>query len=153
MKARPGPTTVTLRRPDAAPAGPRVRDVLAALVGAGGRDGPVGDGQHGGDLVGTVGMADPDPPRPPGLRLAAGDDVATGVDPVVATAGAVDQPGGLLDRPALDEPRRVEPAVRPVMPRVERAAGRDREVIAGGQDMADVEARVLLGQRLAAPAG
>ena len=89
-------------------------------------------------------MPDPDPPRPPGFGLASGHDVAAAVDPVVAPAGAVDPPGGLLERPALDEAGRIEPPIGAVVPGIEGAAGDDREVVARRQHVADIEAGVLL---------
>src|SRR6478736_2599119 len=91
-------------------------------------------------------MPDPHPPRPPGFGLAARHDVPARVDPVVAPAGRVDQPRRFLDRPALDEPGRVEQAVRAVTTRIEGAAGHDRKVVAGGQDVTDVEAARLDGK-------
>ena len=93
-----------------------------------------------------VGVTDADAPRSAGRALATRHDVAAGVDPVVSGAGGVERPGRLLDRPAFDVARRVELSVRSVAARVEGAAGDDREVLAGGEDMADVEARVLLAQ-------
>ena len=97
-------------------------------------------------------MTDPDPPWAPAVGMTAGDDVAARVDPVVASAGAVEEPGGLLDGPPLHVPGRVEDgsAIGAPAVGVEGATRRLREVVAGGQDVADVETARLLAD-LAAP--
>ena len=91
-------------------------------------------------------MADPDPPGFAARGQTPSHDIAASVDAVVAAAGCVDLPGGLLDRPALDETRRVEAAVRPVPAGIEGAARSDRQVLAGGDDVADVGAGVSLAE-------
>ena len=133
---------MTLRRPVGGATGARVRDVVATLVVARCRDGPVGDLQDGGHAIGLVRVADADAPRATGCGQPAGHDVAAGVDPVVPSAGRVEQPGGLLDRPALDVAGRIDATVSPVPAGVEGAAGDRREVVAGREDMANIEAGV-----------
>src|SRR5436190_3485299 len=94
-----------------------------------------------------VRMTDADPPRPAVLGKPAGHDVAAGVDPVVAAAGAIDQPGGFLDRPALDVARRIQAPISSMVARVERAVGGDGKVIAGSQNVAEIGAGVCLHER------
>ena len=145
-EGEPGPDDGHAAQARRRQAGPRVRDVRAAFVRAGRRDGPVGDLEHGRDAIGLVGMPDPDPPRPAALGIAARDDVAAGVDPVVAATGGVEPPGRLLDRPALDVAGRIEDdrSVGAAPLGGERATGDLGQVVAGGQDVTDVEAAVLL---------
>jgi len=127
----------------------RVEDVGAALVLARGRDREVLDREHGRDAPEVAGMADADPPAAPGRRPAARDHVAAGVDAEARRAGGREPGGGAVDRPALDEPRRVEPAGGPdgeeaARAALEREAAREDLVdlgrAVGEPDLAAVEA-------------
>ena len=91
-------------------------------------------------------MLDPDPPAVVRCRAAVQANVAAGVDRVVAEPGAVQDRGGPVDRPALDETGRVHQAGGP---RVEVAVRLDPEPLAPGQHLADVVTR-LLDRQLAA---
>ena len=61
-----------------------------------------------GDAVAVQRVLDPRAPGRVGQRRAAGPDVAAGVDRVVGDAVALEQLAAAVDRPALDEPRRVD---------------------------------------------
>ena len=130
-------------------AGPRIDDVLAALVRTGGCDGPVADLEDGRQPIRPIRMPDPDPPRPAARRLATGDDVPADVEQVVVGTGRVQQPRGLLDRPALDVPGRIEVAGTAGAPRIERTAAGRREVVAHREDVAHRRARLVLADRTA----
>ena len=123
-------------------AGPGIDDVVAALVGARGRDGPVRDGHHGRHGARVIRVTDADPPGPTGCRVPADDDVAARVDAVVRDVRIIEDPCRLLDRPALDVGRRIETAWGRLTSRIERAMAGHREVVARGQHMADVRAGV-----------
>src|SRR3954468_7759155 len=84
-------------------------------------------------------MSDAHAPRDPRFWLTADDDVPAGIDPVVPAARGVDQPGGLLDRPALDESGRVAAAISAVTAGIEGTAGHGRKVVAGSHHVPNVQ--------------
>ena len=77
-----------------------------------------------------------------GQRAAAEADVAARVDRVVRGAGRVEDRGRAVDRPALDEPGRVELPRAPARD-VEVAAGLVAQLLAAREHAADVGVRVL----------
>ncbi len=98
-------------QPARRPTGPRIDDVVPALVRPRRRDGTVADGHDRGHLVRLVRVADAHPPAVARGCLAARDHVAAGVDEVVVRPGVIEPPCRLLDRPALDVARWIEASV------------------------------------------
>ena len=86
--------------------------MLAALVGTGRRDGELARLDDGGDSVTGERVLDPDPPGVGGEGAASEPDVAARVDRVVRQPGRLEDVRRPVDRPALHEPGRVEPAAR-----------------------------------------
>ena len=111
----------------------RVDDVLAAEVGAGGREREVVRLDDGRDQIGLPRVLDAGAPRALGERSAAHADVAAGVDRVVPQAVPVEQLAAAVDRPALDETGRVDARQR-LEARVEVTAGLLAQLVATGED-------------------
>ena len=87
--------------------------MLAADIGAGGRDAASLRADRLDDLALVERIADADRPGFAGGVLAAGLDVAAGVDEEIPDAGGANEIGGVADGPALDDAGRIE---RPVGP-------------------------------------
>src|SRR3954451_3752341 len=85
--------------------------MVAALIGPGRSDRAVTRGHSCSDPLRIPRVADADAPWLAGPRVAAGDDVARGVDAVVANAGGVEEADGGLHGPAFDEPRWIDHSV------------------------------------------
>ncbi len=107
---RSGPQTVTEQHAARRPAGARVDDVGAALVGPRRRDREAARRgvQHGGRPARRGRVLDADAPRAAGRPLAEHADVAPRVHAQVPGAGRAQDRDDAVDRPALHEPRRVQ---------------------------------------------
>ena len=115
----------------------RVDDVLAADVGARGREREVVRLDHGRDPVVQHRVLDAGSPGGLGQRGAAGADVAAGVDRVVLDPARLEQLAAAVDRPALDEARGVDLEERRVTG-VEEAARLLAQLVAAREHPADV---------------
>ena len=124
--------------------------MLPAFVRAGGGNRPVVQLDHMSHGSGLQRVANADPPRLPGLRPAADKDVAAGIDGVVSRSRRIEDPGCLLDRPALDDARWIEAAIGTVAADVEMAKAFEVQLLAEGHDPTQLQA--ALGDRqLSAP--
>ena len=118
------------------PAGARVDDVRAALVRARRRHRAVVQLEHRGEAVAQPRVADADAPA-----AAAQHHVAARVDQEAPRAGPLEQRGRALDRPALDQPARVQRAGER-RARVERAARRRAQLVAAVEHRTHLRVRV-----------
>jgi hypothetical protein len=107
----------------------RIEHVPAARVLGRRREREVGRLHDRGDGLRFERMLDADAPGP------ANPHVSAGVDDVLADAGRVEHVGRAVDRPALDEPGRIE---RSAGVRVEVAVRLRAELLAPGEDLANL---------------